>query len=69
MYQARACGVEAERTAADGEGLSVEADVFDGSNADPAKLRNVHIAWMALINNCRRMALKIVRRSVAPNDA
>ena len=31
VYQARACGFEAELTAAGGEGLSVGADVFDRS--------------------------------------
>ena len=46
MYHARACGFEAELTAAEGEGLSVEADIFYGSNVDPVRLRNAHIAWM-----------------------
>ena len=69
VYQARACGFEAELTAAEEEGLSVGADVFDRSNGDPVRLRNPHAAWMALINNCRGMALKIVQRSEAPNNA
>ena len=32
VYQARACGFAARLTAADGGGLSVGADVFDGSS-------------------------------------
>ena len=52
MYQARACGFEAELTADEGEGLSIGADVFNGSDLDPVKLRNAHVAWMTL-NNCR----------------
>ena len=68
VYQARACGFEAELTAAEGEGLSVGADVFDGCNVDPFRLRNVHAAWMALIDNCRGMPLEIVQRSEAPHD-
>ena len=38
MYQAKACGFEAELTAAKGKGLGVGADVFDGSNVDPVRL-------------------------------
>ena len=38
VYQARACGFEAELTASKGKGLIVGADVFDGSNVDPARL-------------------------------
>ena len=37
MYKARACGFEAELTAAEGEGLDVGAGVFDGSNVDPVR--------------------------------
>ena len=44
IYQARACGFEAELTAAEGEGLSVGADVFDGSNVGPVRLQNAHVA-------------------------
>ena len=69
VYQARACGFEAELTAAEGEELNVGADVFDPSNVDPVRLRNAHAAWMTLINNCRGMALDIVQCSEAPNDA
>ena len=32
-------------------------------------LRNAHVAWMALSNNCRGMAFEILQRSKAPNDA
>ena len=66
---ARSCGFEAKLTAAEEEGLNVVADVFDGSNVDPVRLRNTHVAWMMLINNCRGMTLEIVQRSEAPNDA
>ena len=69
LYQVRACGFEAQLTAAEGEGLSVGADVFDRNNVDPVRLRNTHAAWMTLNNNCRGMALEIVQRSEAPNDA
>ena len=69
VYQARACGFEAELTAAEGKGLSVGADVFYRSDVDPVKLQNAHAAWMTLINNCRAMALEIVQRSKASNDA
>ena len=69
VYQARACGFEAKLTAAEREGLRVGADVFDESNVDPVGLRNAHVAWMMLINNCRGMSLEIVQRSEAPNAA
>ena len=69
MYQARASGFEDELTAAEEGGLSVGADVFDSSNVDPVKLRNAHVVWMILIISCSRMALEIVQRSNAPNDA
>ena len=69
LYQARASGFEDELTAAEGDGLSVGTDVFDKSNVDPARLRNAHGASMTLINSCSGMALEIVRRSNAPNDA
>ena len=69
LYQARASGFEDELTAAEGGGLSVGADVFDSSNVDPVRLRNAHVAWMTLINSCGKMALEIVQRSNAPNDA
>ena len=69
LYQARANGFENELTAAVGDGLSVGADVFDSSNADPVRLRNAHAAWMTLINSCSGMALEIVQRSDAPNEA
>ena len=32
IYQARSCGFEGELIAAEGDGLSVGADVFDSSN-------------------------------------
>ena len=69
LYQARASGFENELTAAEGDGLSVGADVFDSSNVNPVRLRNAHAAWMTLINSCGEMALEIVQRSNAPNDA
>ena len=69
LYQARASGFEKELTAAEGDGLSVGADVFNSSNVDPVRLRNVHAAWMTLINSCSGMALKIMQRTNAPNDA
>ena len=69
LYQARASGFENELTPAEGDGLSVGADVFDNSNVDPVRLRNVHVAWVTLINSCSGMALNIVQRSNAPNDA
>ena len=43
VYQARVCGFEAELTAAEGEGLSIGADVSDGSNVDPVRSRNAHV--------------------------
>ena len=36
---------------------------------DPVKLQNAHVAWMAPIDSCRGMALEIIPRSEAPNDA
>ena len=69
LYQARASGFENELTAAEEDGLSVEADAFDSSNVDPVRLRNAHVAWMTLINSCSGMALEVVQRSNAPNDA
>ena len=60
---------EDELTAAEGDGLSVGADVFDSSNVDSLRLRNAHVAWMTLINSCSGMSLEIVERSNAPNDA
>ena len=69
LYQARASGFENELTAAEGDGLSVGADVFDSSNVDPVRLRNAHVAWMTLINSCSGITLEIVQRSNAPNEA
>ena len=69
LCQARASGFEDELTAAEGDGLSVGADVFDSSIVDPVRLRNAHVAWMTLINSCSGIALEIVQRSNAPNDA
>ena len=69
LYQARASGFEDELTAAERDRLSVGADAFDSSNVDHVRLRNAHVAWMTLINSCRGMALEIVQRSNAPNDA
>ena len=69
MYQVRACGFEAELTAGEGEGLSVGADVFDGSKVDRVRLRNAHVASMTFINNyCKGMTFEIVQRSEAPKD-
>ena len=62
VYRARACGFEAELTAAEGEGLSVGANVFDRSNVDSVRLRNAHAPLITLINNCRGMSLEIVQR-------
>ena len=69
LCQARASGFENELTAAVGDGPSVGANVFDSSNVDPVRLRNAYVAWMTLINSCSGMALEIVQRSDAPNDA
>ena len=69
LYQARARGFGSELTAAVRDGLSVGADVFDSSNVDPVRLRNEHAACMILINSCSGMALEIVQRRDAPNDA
>ena len=44
VHQARACGFDAELTAAEGEGLSIGAEVFDRSKVEPTKLRNAHAA-------------------------
>ena len=44
LYQAKASGFEDELTAAQGDALSVGADVFDSSNVDPVRLRNAHVA-------------------------
>ena len=69
LYQARASDFEDELTAAEGDELSVGADVFDSSNVNPVRLRNAHVAWMTLINSCSGMTLEIMQRSNAPNDA
>ena len=69
LYQARASGFEDELTAVEGGGLSVGADVFDSSNLDPVRLRNGHVARMILMNSCSGIALEIVQRSNAPNNA
>ena len=70
LYQARASGFEDELTAPEGDGLSVGVDVFESSNnVDRVRLRNAYVAWMTLINSCSGMALEIVQRSNAPNDA
>ena len=69
LYQARAGGFEDELTAAEEHGLSVGADAFDSSNVDPVRLRNAHVGWMTLIHSCSGMALEIMQRSNAPNDA
>ena len=69
LYQARASGFENELTAAVGDGLSVGTDVFDGNNVDPVRLRNAHASWMILINSCSGLALEMVQRSDAPNEA
>ena len=44
LYQARASGFEDELTAAEGDGLSFGANVFDSSDVDPVRLRNAHVA-------------------------
>ena len=68
LYQTRASGFENELAAAEGDGLSVGADVFDSSNVDPVRLQNALVVWMTLINCCSGMALEIVQRRNAPND-
>ena len=60
IYQARACGFEAELTAAEGEGLRIGADGFYQSNVDPVRLRNAPAALIVHINSCRGMAPEIV---------
>ena len=67
MCQARACSFETKLAAAEGGRLSAGADVFEGNNVDPVRLRNAHVAWMTLINTCR--GPEIVQRSKAPNNA
>ena len=69
LYQARASGFEDELTAAEGDKLSIGADVIDSSNVDPVRLQNAHVAWMTLVHSCSGMALEIVQCSNAPNDA
>ena len=69
LYQAGPSGFKDELTAAEGNGLSVGADVFDSSKVDPVRLQNAHVAWMTLINSCSGMVLEIVQCSNAPNDA
>ena len=69
LYQAKVSSFENELSAAVRDGLSVGADVFDSSNVDPVSLRNAHAAWMTLINSCSGMALEIVQRSNATNEA
>ena len=69
MYWARASGFENELAAAEWDGLSFGANVFDGSNVDPVRLRNAYVAWMTLINSWSGMAIEILQRSGAPNDA
>ena len=66
LYQATVSGFANELTAAEGDGLSVGADVFDSSNVNSVRLRNAQVAWMTLINSCSGMALEIVQRSNAP---
>ena len=62
MYQDRACNFEAELATAEGEGLSVGADAFYGSNVDSVILRDAHVVWMTVITSCRRIAIKTVQR-------
>ena len=69
MYQARTCGVEAELTAAKGEGVGDGVDVFYRSNIDLMRFRNAHVNWMTLINSCRETAIEIVQRNEPPDDA
>ena len=68
MHQARACGFETELTAAEGQGLSVGADVFYESNVDPVRSQNQLVAWMAFINSCRGIAFETVQCSEVSND-
>ena len=68
VYQTKACGFEAELTAAEEEGLSVGADFFCRSNVDPVRTRNALAGWMVFRNNCRDVTLEIVQRSEAPNN-
>ena len=42
LYQAKASGFENELAAAEGDGLSIGADVFGSSNVDSVRLQNAH---------------------------
>ena len=63
LYQARGSGFEDVLTAAERDELSVGADIFDSNNVDSVRLRNVHVAWMTLINSCSGWALETVQRT------
>ena len=69
MYRARACGSEAEVTAAEEQGLRVGADLSYENNVDSVRLRNAHVTRVTLINKCRGMALEIAEHSEVRNDA
>ena len=43
--------------------------LFDRSDGDPVRLRNVHVVMIMFINSCKGTPLEIVQRSEAPNDA
>ena len=69
VYQATACGFEAEVIAVEGEGMSVGADVFDGSNVGLVRLRNAQRRMDGAHVQLQKMPLEFVQRSDAPNDA
>ena len=56
MYQARACDVETELTAVEGEGRSVGPHICFGSYVSPVRLGNDHLAWMTPINDYRQQS-------------
>ena len=51
MYQSRTCDFKAELTADEREALCFGAIIFYRSNVESVILRNVHVAWMTLINS------------------
>ena len=55
---AKVCDFE-ELTAAEGERLSVGANVFYRSNVDPVRLRNAYVASITFINSCTGMILEM----------
>ena len=68
VCQARACGFEAEVIAAEGQRLSVGADVFYGSNVDPVRLRNAHVAWMVFIKNWHLKSCNVTKHRMMSGE-